>query len=57
MTISIWGKKKNVWRFLEARIRRIVPAYWIITLFTLLVIAGAQTIGLSSEFYPAVTIE
>ena len=57
MTVSIWGKRKNPWSFLGARIRRIVPAYWIVSIVTMFVIFLAQANGLSSESYPPVSIE
>ncbi len=46
ITTSFWNKPRNSWAFFRARVRRVVPAYWILTTLVIVALLLALRFGI-----------
>lgn len=49
ITTSFWQNPRNSWAFLRARVRRVVPTYWILTLLAIAAILLSARVGLETS--------
>jgi exopolysaccharide production protein ExoZ len=49
ITTSFWRNPRSSWAFLRARVRRVVPAYWILTTVAIVALLVAARVGLPTS--------